>query len=589
MRVYRVELLSPEAVQVAQMMFGERTPCTDDTGACRLVRVSGEGADAVELGPVRLVRTEHVRTDDELPLHQWPVLQEVSKTTALLSVVAANWSPDCAQPLFALLLEKGFPRDKARVAVGQVAKVAGAQVELSDDEPDDRAALARCGVPDDWLGRPLDPELSELNAQFAYVIDEGKILRAYDDRRVLMSVGSFRNALADRQRTWIEGKPPKAKSKPLADWWMQHSRRRKYDRMEFLPGQVAPRGIFNTWPGFGVMPRPGDCSKFKALCRDVICDGNITHFRYLFRWMAHAVQNPGQPGQVAIVLHGGQGTGKGTFAKYFGNLFGRCFMPIGNAARITGQFTGHLHDKIVVFVDEAVFADDRKAKSLMKFLTTEEVLDGRAMFKEAEQVRNCLHLILGSNEEHVLDVSADDRRYFVLRVSDERAKDAEYFGAIAEEMRGGGLEALLHELQAEDLSNFDVRQRPETRALAAQKDHSLNPMEQWLQDLLRSGCLPATTWRGFPRRSHRPVLLKDMRDSAGTMLNSKTDRALCRFLEKWDVDTDVKMAGRSGGERYAEFPELGAMRAAWEARYPAPEWDMDAQWNAGEGDDVDEF
>ena len=44
-------------------------------------------------------------------------------------------------------------------------------------------------------------------------------------------------------------------------------------------------------------------------------------YDYLLRWMARAVQQPALPGEVAVVLRGGRGVGKGMFVKEFGYLF----------------------------------------------------------------------------------------------------------------------------------------------------------------------------------------------------------------------------------------------------------------------------
>ncbi len=37
---------------------------------------------------------------------------------------------------------------------------------------------------------------------------------------------------------------------------------------------------------------------------NVICSGEREHYDYLIRWMANAVQNPAEPGHVAVVLRG---------------------------------------------------------------------------------------------------------------------------------------------------------------------------------------------------------------------------------------------------------------------------------------------
>jgi hypothetical protein len=59
---------------------------------------------------------------------------------------------------------------------------------------------------------------------------------------------------------------------------------------------------WNTWQGFGVKPKKGDCRKFKEHLLFVVCHGNRWHYRYLWRWLAHCVQRPWEKPRVAIVL-----------------------------------------------------------------------------------------------------------------------------------------------------------------------------------------------------------------------------------------------------------------------------------------------
>ena len=84
-----------------------------------------------------------------------------------------------------------------------------------------------------------------------------------------------------------------------------------------------------------------------------------------------------------------------------------------------------------------------------------------------------LHLMIASNDDWVVPSSHDERRYFVLRVSDRHANDRAYFAAIDAQMEAGGLAAMLHDLLAMDLSGHDFRHVPDTEALAAQKVHSM--------------------------------------------------------------------------------------------------------------------
>ena len=112
-----------------------------------------------------------------------------------------------------------------------------------------------------------------------------------------------------------------------------------------------------------------------------------------------------------------------------------------------------------------------------------------AKFRPTKTVRNVGHLIMASNASWVVPAGLDERCFFVLDVSDARAQDTDYFGALKNQLNCGGREAMLHDLMTIDLSDFEVRKVPQTKALAEQKIHSFGPVESWWFERLQEGRL----------------------------------------------------------------------------------------------------
>jgi hypothetical protein len=141
----------------------------------------------------------------------------------------------------------------------------------------------------------------------------------------------------------------------------------------------------------------------------------------------------------------------------------------------------------LLHVEEGFWAGSKNAEGPLKHLiTSEDVLiepKGINPFK----VRSVLRLMITSNERWVVPATADERRYFVLDVSDVHMQDTAYFAKIREEMNNGGLAALLDYLMNYDLSDFNVRAVPDTEALADQKVEGLKNVEKWWYSQLEDG------------------------------------------------------------------------------------------------------
>jgi len=162
---------------------------------------------------------------------------------------------------------------------------------------------------------------------------------------------------------------------------------------------------------------------------------------------------------------------------------------ISNAKHLTGNFNAHLRDCAFLFADEAFWAGDKVGESVLKGLITDPVINVEAKYQNAVNVPNLLHIGMASNADWVVPASIDERRYFVLDVSDHRIGDRAYFEALAAQMNTGGTAALLCDLQRLDVSGFRVEDFPCSAALMMQKRHSLDSLSRWWLDVLDRGFL----------------------------------------------------------------------------------------------------
>lgn len=442
----------------------------------------------------------------------------------------------------------------------------------------------------------VDPHLRLFNERYAVVGNIGGKCRVVEEqmdeslgrsRLTIQSFEDFRNRHMHQYVVIGKDKAGMDVRMPAGKWWLMHEKRRQYDRVIFLPGRDVP-GAYNLWKGFGVEAIPGTgYESYLEHIRTNICMGVEDHYQYLIRWMARVVQQPATAGEVAVVLRGGKGTGKGFFAKEFGKLLGRHFLQVANSVHLVGQFNKHLRDVVLLFADEAFFAGDKKHESVLKTIITEETLNIEAKGIDMEASPNFIHLIMAANEDHVVPASGDERRYFMLDVGSGKQQDTGYFQAIKKELDNGGREALLHYLLNIDLTGWDVRHVPKTAALQEQQKRTLGQEAEWWYNKLREGrVLPDhDTWEV---EVIKDSLLDDYINHARRLNYTRRGNAttLGLFLNKYCPDLDqvqrmaqiekqmadgytVKVERRT---YFFKLPDLPSARRRWEELHGPEKW-----------------
>ena len=312
----------------------------------------------------------------------------------------------------------------------------------------------------------------------------------------------------------------------IAYLWHKHPARRTFDKVVFMPGLPTPLRCYNLWRGFPIPPVKGDWSLLRQHILEIICDGDTECEEYLLNWMAYAIQHPDRKGEVAIVMKGERGTGKGKVAQLLGMLFGEHSLQVTQTRHLIGHFNAHLRACVFLFADEALWAGDKEGENALKALVTEDTLQIEGKGVNVITAPTRLHIMMASNNDWVVPAGNKERRFFVLRVSSKRIQDHAYFAAIDDQMLNkGGLSAMMFDLVHRNISAFNVRKFKWTDALDDQVLRSLDPAMQWWMDHLGK---THPCWQ-FQKRE---TLSEDFAKSNGTFNCKSSETKLGMFLNK---------------------------------------------------------
>ena len=299
----------------------------------------------------------------------------------------------------------------------------------------------------------------------------------------------------------VSGLTPQGKDTtvPVGGSWLRWPRRNRATKVVFDPANriTASALTLNLWTGWAVEPSKGDWSLMQELLLEGLCDGNRELYEYVLDWSAFMVQNPDKPAEVAVFFVGDKGTGKGSYCRALTTLAGRHGMHVSDAQHLSGHFNAHLRDCVFLFVDEAIWAGDKKAEGTLKRVITEPTIAVEGKGKDVVVAKNYLHVMGASNSPWVWPATEDERRLVISRVSNRYRGDKDFFDRLHRQMDDeGGLEAMLYDLQARDISRFHPRRHlPKTEELGRQIAFTRPRVVQELADLHANGQAPFSPGR----------------------------------------------------------------------------------------------
>lgn len=287
--------------------------------------------------------------------------------------------------------------------------------------------------------------VSELNQRYAVVNAHGKTLvmsQFYDstfrrDVHEFQTCRAFSELYASDYVTTLDengdlNEVPK-------NQWVKVPGRRTYHRLVYAPTkppheyQDGDMRVMNQWTGLGTgLPACSEGGTPETMLQHImerLADGNQEYGEYITRWLAYKIQNPGSRPEVALVLRGKKGAGKGVLGRLMCRIFGRHALHIASADMLTGSFNGHLADVSFLLADEAFFPGDKSNLGRLNVLVTDETFMIHPKGITPYQGFNTLGIMMLSNELWVVPATEDERRYavFDVRQKAQDGSDHDYF------------------------------------------------------------------------------------------------------------------------------------------------------------------
>jgi hypothetical protein len=443
--------------------------------------------------------------------------------------------------------------------------------------PPGSVAVAEPETVVNWVG--------ELNRRFALVRHGTKLVivdfqtPSMSGRGVAYGIGfldvaGFRSMLNGRFAPFQKAGE---KQRALSDAWLAHPQRRQYEGLVYAPGEELSPDMLNLWQGFAVAPVEGDVSPWLDVLYALVPDE--LERRYVLRWIAWKIQNPGGVPDTILIFKGAKGTGKNSLFDPLILLFGRHAMLADDPELIAGRFTWHLMSLSFAVLDEAVFVGDpRQADRIKSRVTAKTMHYEQKGMDPVQGVNRCAYVML-TNHEYVWPATSDERRAVVTEAGEALRGNLEFWSRYHLWAVGDGPAALLHYLQQVDLTGFNPRVIPKGEALRKQVEQTAlrSPAAAWWHQCLSEGTV---RWRDVGDRVQylseteeteidRATLRMSYQQSAVARGRASTDwSAVSKRLNVWAGEAGIRrtrVRSEIGREWHDVLPPLQVLRAAFKA------------------------
>lgn len=285
--------------------------------------------------------------------------------------------------------------------------------------------------------------------------------------------------------------------------WLRDARIRSYKQMVFMPPPlVPPPSAFNIWNGFAAerlhlaadssRPPPGEAPseahpvvvQYLDFFRELLGESA----KYFLDWNAQIFQQPAKKTGVALILKGQEGVGKNRATDLLRAMHGseRFLQTATPATTLYGRFNRLREGRTLVVINESSGTDNFAAIEVIKDMITCDEFQSEGKGTNAYTLNCFSRFLFTTNNDNILKVNPDSRRYVVIEVSSALKGDTEYFKRLSAAIDDAdGRYAFYRYLMGRDISCVDwINDRPVTEYYMQMVNLNLPYEHQFIKQLM---------------------------------------------------------------------------------------------------------
>lgn len=341
------------------------------------------------------------------------------------------------------------------------------------------------------LEKSFDKVCEEFEKRHCKIINKGVFIKQLDNDNVVLSKQHIKSSYEHLIYEKYDKDNNIKQMNFINDWLINNPNQRCYEDIGIYPNNdLCPHNYFNMWRKFS-MDMVTDW-EFHQEGLDMIlnhirilCNNEDVVYEYFIAWIAQMVQYP-EVKSTCPTLISKEGAGKGTLMRLFEKMLGdaKIFQTTTPSRDVWGEFNNHMTNSFLVNLDELSKKETLDSEGKIKGLISEPKMTINNKGVNKFDIQSYHRFIITTNNEEPIKTTSDDRRKFIIRSSDEKCGDVEYFKKLYELLDDTNVVKTCYEYfkSIPNMHDFKNIPLPVTEYQAELKELSMSPIESWLRD-----------------------------------------------------------------------------------------------------------
>ena len=283
---------------------------------------------------------------------------------------------------------------------------------------------------------------------------------------------------------------------PFINKWIGHTHDiHRKDDVDIYPNiYECPNNIFNLWRPFAMENFSESYIKKEEELNiilnhiKILCNHDNSVYDYFIKWIAQMIQYP-HIKSIMPTFISKEGAGKGTLFKLFEKMLGydKVFETTNPSRDVWGDFNSIMTKCFLINLNELSKKDTIDSEGKIKGLITDNSMTINQKGVPQYKIKSYHRFIITTNKEEPINTTKGDRRNLIIRSSDEKKGDSEYFRNIHIYLEDIDVIRTCYDYfkGIKDMDRFNEIPIPQTEYQNNLKELSRNPIELWLESFIR--------------------------------------------------------------------------------------------------------